>query len=187
MITRPVVINNFIDPKDAEILLKEMHSPSERNPYPSYYKTRFGGTGYPYNNTVLEIQKKYSILSNKVHQDLNPEEAKEIKTFKAFGSTWRQGGHGAAHVDDQPPEEFIEYSTVIYLNDEFTGGDLYFPAMAYNYKPEKYAGVFFISDGDLWKHGISPVESGTRSTLLYMHTTQTEHPNGFVIIDPDLN
>lgn len=187
MIKRPVVIKNFIDPEDAKTLLKEMSSPSERNPYPSYYKTRFGGTGYPYNKTVLDIQKKYSLLSNKVHQDLNPEETKEIKTFKAFGSTWRQGGHGAAHIDDQPPEEFIEYSTIIYLNDDFTGGDLYFPAMAYNYKPEKYAGVFFISDGDLWKHGISPVESGERSTLLYMHTTQTEHQNGFVIVDPDLN
>jgi hypothetical protein len=59
--------------------------------------------------------------------------------------------------------------------------------MAYNYKPEKYAGVFFISDGETWKHGISPVQSGVRSTLLYMHTTQTEHPKGFVTIDPDLN
>ena len=44
MITRPVVIKNFIDPKDADILFKEMNSPSETNPYPSYYKTRFGGT-----------------------------------------------------------------------------------------------------------------------------------------------
>lgn len=187
MITRPVIVPNFIDPKDAEVLLREMESPSEVNPYPSYYKTRFGGTGYPYNKTVLDIQKKYSLLSNKIHQELNPEEKREIKTFKAFGSTWVQGGHGPAHIDDQTPEEFIEYSTIVYLNDDFTGGDLYFPAMAFNYKPEKYAGVFFISDGELWKHGISPVESGSRSTLLYMHTTQTSHPKGFVIIDPDLN
>jgi hypothetical protein len=187
MITMPVVIENFIDPADAAILVKEMTQPSEVNPYPSYYKTRFGGTGYPYNKTVLDIQKKYSLLSNEVHQRLNPDETKEIKTFKAFGSQWEQGGYGLAHADDQDPEEFIEYSTVIYLDDTFTGGDLYFPALSYEYKPQKYAGVFFISDGDLWKHGITPVESGTRSTLLYMHTTQTEHPKGFVTIDPDLN
>jgi hypothetical protein len=187
MIKIPVVIENFIDPEDAEILLREMDNPSETNPYPAYYQTRFGGTGYPYNKVVLDIQKKYSVLSNAVHQRLNPEETKEIKTFKAFGSTWKQGGYGGAHADDQEPEEFIEYSTVIYLNDDFTGGELYFPALAYNYKPQKYAGVFFISDGDLWKHGITPVESGSRSTLLYMHTTQTSHPKGFVTIDPDLN
>ncbi len=187
MITQPVVIENFIDPKDAEVLLKEMSSPSEINPYPNYYKTRFGGTGYPYNKTVIELHKKYSLLSNKVHQELNPEETKDIKTFKAFGSTWTSGQYGLPHIDDQYPEEFIEYSTVIYLNDEFTGGNIFFPALSYEYVPKKYSGVFFLSKGNLWKHGITPVESGTRSTLLYMHTTQTEHKDGFVIIDPDLN
>ena len=57
----PLVVENFITEEDATILLKEMKHPSETNPYPSYYKTRFGGTGYPYNKTVLEIQKKYSL------------------------------------------------------------------------------------------------------------------------------
>jgi len=113
MITMPVVIENFIDPADAAILVKEMTQPSEVNPYPSYYKTRFGGTGYPYNKTVLDIQKKYSLLSNEVHQRLNPDETKEIKTFKAFGSQWEQGGYGLAHADDQDPEEIKENSKVI--------------------------------------------------------------------------
>ena len=184
---RPVVIDNFIDSKDAEILLKEMKTPSEINNYPDYYKTRFGGTGYPYNKTVLELQKKYSLMSNKKLQELNPSEPKEIKTFKCFGSTWNTGEFGSPHIDDQDPEEFIEYSTVIYLNDDFSGGDIFFPGFQFNYAPKKYAAVFFISNGPLWKHGIAPVESGTRSTLLYMHTTQTKHSKGFIILDPDLN
>lgn len=187
MITTPVVIKNFITSEDAQILLNEINSPSEVNPYPEYYKTRYGGTAYPYNKTVLDIQKKYSLLSNDVHQRLNPEETKPIKTFKSFGSVWTQGSSANPHNDDQSPEEFIEYSTVIYLDGDFTGGDLYFPGLDFTYKPEKYDGIFFISDGDLWRHGISTIESGQRSTLLYMHTTQTDHPNGYVTIDPDLN
>lgn len=187
MIKQPVIIENFISPADADILLSEIKSPSETNPYPEYYNTRYGGTAYPYNKTVLAIQKKYSLLSINVHQKLHPEEKKEIKTFKSFGSVWQTGTHGDAHLDDQPPEEFIEYSTVIYLDDNFTGGDLYFPALNFTYSPKKYDGVFFPSDGELWRHGISPIESGHRSTLLYMHTTQTEHPKGYVTIDPDLN
>ena len=181
MLKRPVVIENFIDPEDAEILLEEMRNPSEVNPYPDYYKTRFGGTGYPYNERVLSLQKKYALKSNTVHQQLNPDETKEIKTFKCFGSTWNAGGYGLVHIDDQNPEPFIEYSTVIYLNDNFDGGVIYFPAIQFEYVPKKYSAVFFISDGHKWKHGITPVESGERSTLLYMHTTQLQH------VDPDLD
>jgi len=187
MITLPVVIKNFINAEDAQILINEINNPSEVNPYPEYYKTRYGGTAYPYNKIVLNIQKKYSLLSNETHQRLNPEETKQIKTFKSFGSVWTKGSSANAHADDQSPEEFIEYSTVIYLDDNFTGGDLYFPSLNFTYKPEKYDGIFFISDGELWSHGISEIESGHRTTLLYMHTTHTEHPEGYTIVDPDLN
>jgi len=181
MITEPFVIENFITPEDAEILLQELRHPSEVNPYPEYYKTRFGGTGYPYNERTLAIQKKYAILSNEVHQKANPEESKDIKTFKCFGSTWLPGGYGLPHVDDQDPEPFIEYSTCIYLDEDFEGGEIFFPKLGFNYKPKKYSGVFFLSRGETWAHGITPLESGSRSTLLYMHTTQLEH------VDPDLD
>jgi hypothetical protein len=181
VISKPVVIENFISEEDARILIEEMEHPSEVNPYPSYYKTRFGGTGYPYNKRVLDIQKRYALKSNEVHQSLNPEEKSVIKTFKCFGSQWTVGGYGLPHVDDQDPEPFIEYSTVVYLNDDFTGGAIYFPSIGFEFAPKKYSAVFFLSDGERWKHGITPVESGKRSTLLYMHTTKTEH------VDPDLD
>ena len=187
MITMPVVIKDFITPEDAQTLINEIHNPSEINPYPEYYKTRYGGTAYPYNKTVLAIQKKYSLMSNDVHQRLNRDETKKIQTFKSFGSVWTEGSSANPHIDDQSPEEFIEYSTVIYLDDDFTGGELYFPGLNFTYTPKKYDGIFFISDGELWRHGISKIESGHRSTLLYMHTTQKEHPDGFITIDPDLN
>jgi hypothetical protein len=181
MLKRPIVIEDFIEEEDALVLLEEMKRPSESNPYPEYYKKRYGGTAYPYNSRVLAIQKKYAIKSNLVHQRLNPEEQKEIKTFKCFGSIWSTGGYGSVHIDDQDPEPFIEYSTVIYLNDNFEGGKIFFPTMSFEYTPKKYSAVFFISEGNDWKHGITPIESGERSTLLYMHTTEIEH------VDPDLD
>jgi hypothetical protein len=187
MLTKPYVIENFITPEDADVLLNELRTPSERNPYPAYYQTRFGGTGYPYNKRTLELQKKYSLMCNDIHQTLNTDESKTIRTFKCFGSTWVPGEFGLPHIDDQAPEEFIEYSTIIYLDDDFEGGVLFFPALSFEYVPKKYSAVFFPSRGMLWNHGITPIESGSRSTLLYMHTTKTEHPNGFVVVDPDLN
>jgi hypothetical protein len=183
----PIVVKNFISEQHAKVLLNEINSPSEQNPYPEYYKTRFGGTAYPYNKTVLKIQRKYSLKANEMLQNFYPEETKKIKTYKCFGSKYFVGNMAGPHIDDQFPEEFIEYSTIIYLNDNFEGGVLYFPHQNFEYIPEKYSAVFFISDGQYWEHGVTKINSGSRSTLLYMHTTQTEHPNNFVIVDPDLN
>ena len=84
MLTQPVVIEDFISAEDAAILVQEMENPSERNPYPEYYKTRFGGTGYPYNARVLALQKKYALKANEILQQLNPEEEDPIKTFKCL-------------------------------------------------------------------------------------------------------
>lgn len=181
MLTKPVVIENFITPEDAQFLMDEMKTPSESKPYPEYYKKRFGGTGLPYNDAVNAVVKKYALKANKIMQDLNPEEEKEIKMFKAFGCIWHAGGFGGVHMDDQDPEMFIDYSSVVYLNDEFTGGEIFFPVLDFEYVPQKYSAVFFISDGDRWKHGITPVESGDRGTLLFMHTISHEE------VDPDLD
>jgi hypothetical protein len=181
MLTKPVIVENFITPEDAQVLMDEMLSPSEVNPYPEYYKKRFGGTGLPYNDRVNKIVKHYALKANKVMQELNPEEEKEIKMFKAFGCVWHPGGYGGTHMDDQDPEMFIDYSSVVYLNDEFTGGQIFFPVLGFDYFHKKYSAVFFISDGERWKHGITPVESGKRGTLLFMHTITEEE------VDPDLD
>jgi hypothetical protein len=177
---KPIIINNFINKEDADILISEMQSPSEINPYPEYYKSRYGGTAFPYNKRTIKILRKYALKANLIHQNLNPNEKNKIKCFKAFGSMWRPGDFGDIHIDDQDPEKFIEYSSVIYLNDSFSGGNIFFPALGFEYKPEKYSAVFFISDGLKWKHGITPVQSGNRYTLLLMHTTQDQY------VDPDL-
>lgn len=168
------VVDNFISEEDANTLIKEQLAPSEVNPYPEYYKDRFGGTAFPYNKVVMDILKKYGHMSNEKHKELygfvNP-----IYVFKAFGSQWNPGTKGGLHIDAQDPEPFIEWSTVIYLNDEFTGGDIYFPNQDYVYTPKKYSAVFFPSSGSEHIHGITTVTSGKRHTALYMHTSLPQH------------
>lgn len=177
------VIDNFISEEDAAILVSEQTTPSEVNEYPDYYKDRFGGTAFPYNKKTLDMLKKYGDMSNKVHQDLNGF-VNPIYIFKAFGSVWTQGTKGDLHIDAQGPEPWIEWSTIIYLNDEFEGGTIYFPNQNYTYTPKKYSAVFFPSAGSEYVHGITTVTGGKRHTALYMHTSLPEHcdpdfaPNG---------
>jgi hypothetical protein len=176
------VIDNFITPEEAQILIDEQLNPSEINPYPEYYKKRFGGTAFPYNKRVMDILIKYGHKSNEVHKEQNGF-VNPIYVFKSFGSHWQANSVGGLHVDAQDPEPFIEWSTIIYLNDpsEYEGGLIYFPNQDFEYKPRKYSAVFFPSAGSEYIHGITTVTSGHRHTALYMHTSLPEHA------DPDFH
>lgn len=176
------VIDNFITPEDAAVLIEEQIRPSEINPYPEYYAKRYGGTAFPYNNRVMDLLKKYGHKANQVHKDLNGF-VNPIYVFKAFGSVWMPGTKGGLHLDAQDPEPWIEFSTVIYLNnpDEYDGGVIFFPNQDYEYKPRQYSAVFFPSAGSEYIHGITTVNSGIRHTALYMHTSIPNHA------DPDFH
>lgn len=176
------VIDNFITPEDAATLIEEQLNPSETNPYPEYYKNRYGGTAFPYNKRVMDLLIKYGHKSNNVHKMQNGF-VNPIYVFKSFGSMWTPGTKGHLHLDAQGPEPFIEFSTIIYLNDpsEYEGGVIYFPNQNFEYKPKKYSAVFFPSAGSEYIHGITTVTSGKRHTALYMHTSIPEYA------DPDFH
>jgi hypothetical protein len=159
------VIENFISPEEAETLISEQINPSETNPYPDYYKDRFGGTAFPYNKIVMDILRKYGKLSNEVHKIQNGF-VNPIYVFKSFGSHWTSGSKGHLHLDAQGPEPWIEWSTIIYLNspEEYDGGVIYFPNQNFEYKPKQYSAVFFPSAGSEYIHGITTVTSGQRHT-----------------------
>lgn len=172
---RITIIDNFIEPEDAYTLIQQQNDPNAiKLPYPEYYKERFGGTSLPYNPTVQSILKKYGDKSNQVHKDLNGF-VNPIYVFKAFGSRWQPGTKGDLHLDAQDPEPFIEWSTIIYLNDTFEGGLIYFPNQDFVYKPKKYSAVFFPSAGSEYIHGITTITAGERYTALYMHTSLPKH------------
>ena len=68
---RITVIDDFISEEDALTLIEEMNNPSETNPYPDYYKKRYGGTAFPYNKRVMDLLIKYGHKSNNIHKSIN--------------------------------------------------------------------------------------------------------------------
>lgn len=176
---RIIIQDNFINEEDSDILIQEITNPSEINEYPEYYKERFGGTAFPYNKTVQSLLKKYGNKASEEHKNLNGF-YDPIYVFKGFGSWWKPGTSGGVHADAQDPEPWIEWSTVVYLNDEYTGGKIYFPKQKFEYQPRKFSAVFFPSAGTEYVHGISEVLTGKRFTMLFMHTSMKQHA------DPEL-
>lgn len=167
------VIEDFITEEDANSLISEIRNPSEINPYPDYYSERNGGTAFPYNKRVTDILRIYAKKANLVQKNFFNTE-KDVIITKSFGSGWTVGTSGSPHIDAIDKEPFIEFSTVIYLNDEYEGGNIYFPAQKFNIKPKKYSAIFFPGNDYDYLHGVSPIESGNRYTALFMQSTKKE-------------
>jgi len=63
------------------------------------------------------------------------------------------------------PNDFPNYdlSSLFYLNDDYEGGELYFPLQGVKFKPKKGAAYFFPGDKN-YIHGVTEIKSGLRFT-----------------------
>lgn len=175
------VVDNFISKEDAKIIISEINNPSEIKEYPAWYAERNGGTALPYNDRVLDILKRYGNKSNRVISELFSID--KVYTTKGYSSKWLPGTSGGPHIDNIEKEKFIEWSTVIYLNEppEFSGGEIYFPNKNFSYTPKFGTAVFFPQyNNHDYIHGISEVTSGERYTLLFHHSSNID------FADPDI-
>jgi Rps23 Pro-64 3,4-dihydroxylase Tpa1-like proline 4-hydroxylase len=69
-----------------------------------------------------------------------------------------------AHVDDHP--DFTRrVSTVYYLNEDYTGGEISFNNFGVTYKPKANEMIIFPSSY-VYSHAVSPIISGTRYAIV---------------------
>lgn len=71
-------------------------------------------------------------------------------------NVWREGNDQRVHFDNN------EFSALIYVNDDYLGGEINFPEIELSIKPK--AGSLIVWPG-YFKHSVSLVVSGTRFTL----------------------
>jgi len=86
---------------------------------------------------------------------------------------WLPGQFQEPHADkelhDGPdagkPNDFPLYdiASLFYLNDDYEGGELYFPLQGLQFKPKKGAAYFFPGDKN-YIHGVTEIKSGLRFT-----------------------
>jgi hypothetical protein len=92
---------------------------------------------------------------------------------------WLPGNLQMPHADKElhegenagKPNDFPWYdiATIIYLNDDYEGGELYFPNQDIQFKPKAGAAYFFPGDMN-YIHGITTIESGIRYTCPFFWT-----------------
>ena len=64
-----------------------------------------------------------------------------------------------------PDSPEIIFSSILYLNDGWEGGEIYFPRLNKTISPKKGDFVFFPSDSIVSEHGIKEVRTADRITF----------------------
>lgn len=92
---------------------------------------------------------------------------------------WLPGQYQNPHADKElwegedagKPNDFPYYdlSSLFYLNDDYDGGELYFPLQDVKIKPKKGAAYFFPGDRN-YIHGVTEVKNGIRYTCPFFWT-----------------
>lgn len=77
-------------------------------------------------------------------------------------------------ADGRPTYNYIvDYGSIIYINDEYEGGELCFPRYGLKFKPKAGTLVFFPSN-NRYAHAVTEVKSGLRFTSAHFWTP-TKH------------
>lgn len=97
---------------------------------------------------------------------------------------WLPGNLQMPHADKElhegdnagKPNDFPWYDLagLFYINDDYEGGELYFPNQGIQFKPKKGAAYFFPGDRN-FIHGITPIESGIRYTVPFFWTIRKHY------------
>ena len=82
---------------------------------------------------------------------------------------WNTGENQAIHADGETADGWpgynyiVDYGSIIYLNDDYEGGELFFPKYNIHMKPQPGTLVFFPST-NMYAHGVTEVTDGVRYT-----------------------
>jgi len=74
---------------------------------------------------------------------------------------WPAGSEQPPHIDDKRDE--TKFAAILYLNDDFSGGETFFEGIDFTGKPQ--TGRLIAFPGRRVLHGVRRIDSGTRYTL----------------------
>ena len=97
---------------------------------------------------------------------------------------WRPGDDQGAHADCEEPDgrpnstPWRAFASIIYLNDEYEGGEIYFPKHG-NLRPELKPGLLaYFPSTAKYLHGVEKITSGERFTFSCFYTFDKRRHDG---------
>jgi predicted 2-oxoglutarate/Fe(II)-dependent dioxygenase YbiX len=160
------VIEGFIEPDDCQLAIKLIDNselvPFKDNPLASVSSKTPEITAFikKYSDKCLELHKEFIDIKIPIY------------TYEAFLTLWNVGSRAATHQDNHIGAERIQLSSVLYFNDDFEGGEIYFPEFDFTHTPKAGDGIFFpaFTKDSKYEHGVTEVTKGKRYTMGLWHT-----------------
>jgi predicted 2-oxoglutarate/Fe(II)-dependent dioxygenase YbiX len=113
----------------------------------------------------------FELLRQKFKEAIELVFDREVVANTSHAQKWDVGGFAAPHSDnsdfDGTPNAFEinKYVGILYLNDNYGGGELYFPEHDIEFKPAAYSYICF-PGGVENIHGVKEITEGTRYTMV---------------------
>lgn len=165
------VINNFISEYDCSRVINfinEMKNSGllEKRGDFKQRLMRFNVEG------IMDLVKHYGLNATETHEKLsNPGFNLALSDYGIFIS---EPGYSMNHhidtINSNGLFKHLKYSTVLYLNDGFGGGDIEFPNVGFSYSPKRGDAILFPADDLKYLHGVSEIKSGLRYTMSFWHS-----------------
>lgn len=116
-------------------------------------------------NFTGEIERK---IKKESIQKVSQYFGKPLKAIDLSTTIWREGESMPAHTDDGAHKEFMNrhYAVVIYINDDYKGGEIYFPDLN-NLQIKPKMGDLIAFPGDRLLHGVKPSYDNNRLTVIF--------------------
>jgi predicted 2-oxoglutarate/Fe(II)-dependent dioxygenase YbiX len=125
---------------------------------------------------VFHIMQQYV---DNVQHEIEYKFGRKLEKTKPGIRKWYPGEYQDIHADGEtaggwPGYNYIvDYGSIIYLNDDYEGGELFFPKYDIFIKPKPGTLIFFPST-NMYTHGVTEVKSGIRYTSPHFWTP-TKH------------
>jgi len=110
-------------------------------------------------------------IRDKMHQTVEEILKVKVKNVTMSGHKYPVGSYAAPHSDsselDGTPNswQMNKYAAILYLNDDYEGGQIYFPQHNVDISPK--AGSLLVFEGSHeYLHGVREITSGDRFTIL---------------------
>lgn len=151
------VVHNFLNIEECNLLISSMSQINDKSSFVAnnlrkiLVNPEFEEVKPILNKALLEIKK----ITN----------TEDLFITEFLLSSYLPGYSMGVHTDLEDGKEHFAISAVVYLNDNFKGGDIVFPLLNFKHAPNLGDLAWFFSDDPECIHGVEKVTSGIRYVM----------------------
>jgi len=163
------IIYNFISKEESEKINNyiRVNTVWDETPTHDVWKSRVHHNGLFTDNSIKLITKNIiDRVKLKIENTLSVELADNAASLVRWRVGDGQGPHADKQLNDGTPNMYPQndIASLVYLNDDYEGGEIYFPNQNFKVKPSKNSLIFFPGDIN-YLHGVTTIEEGIRYTM----------------------